>query len=174
MDSKHKDIINLWQKTFFLYFRSDCQEKAFTLLEILIVTVIIGILAAIAYPNLLRQIDKARYTEAILAMDCVADELRSYHFERQVFPPDVNRNNRPSGINCFPISTQNKIPFNSIYDYDSINAPGGRCYIQIVFFGKNQQRDSATNTILFTQGGLYDTYDDDLILSLGTFDVTCQ
>lgn len=104
------------------------------MLELLIVTFILGILAAIAVPNLLKQVDKARYTQAIMDMDCIADDVRTYHLENGVFPKDVGSNTKPSGVNCFPRRNIDKIPFNSRYDYESWNGGSQKCYIQITFF----------------------------------------
>ena len=150
------------------------QSDGFSLLELLIVAFIVSLLVAISFPSLIGQIDKARYTQAIVDMDCIADELRGFDYERQYFPADIGNNNQPPGVNCFPVYPQDKTPFDSKYDYESWNAPGGKCYIQITFFGKNQVRNSPTNAVVFPQSGIYDDYGDDLILSLGVFDVPCQ
>ncbi|WP_324281744.1 prepilin-type N-terminal cleavage/methylation domain-containing protein [Cyanobacterium aponinum UTEX 3221] len=149
-------------------------QKGFNLLELLIVTFILGILAAIAVPNLLKQVDKARYTQAIMDMDCIADDVRTYHLENGVFPKDVGSNTKPSGVNCFPRRNIDKIPFNSRYDYESWNGGSQKCYIQITFFGKNGVRNSPTNRVVFSEPGLYYDHDDDLILTLGIFDTPCQ
>lgn len=150
------------------------KNQGFNLLELLIVTIIVGILAAIAFPNLWKQIDKARHTEVVLTMDCIADNLRGYYMERGYFPKDVSRNQKPLGISCLPISSEDKIPFDSTYDYESWEAGAGKCYIQITFMGKNKTRNSPTNQVLFPKPGIYDSYRDDLIMSLGIFDVPCQ
>lgn len=127
------------------------------------------------------QIDKAHYTQAIVDMKCIANEIESSYLERGVFPVEVSGNIKPSAIGCFPISPQDKIPFDSMYDYDIYHGGNGKCYIQIVFYGKNGVVERPQNTIVAPKRGLYYYRDlalgidsDDLILSLGVLDVPCQ
>ena len=118
--------------------------NGFTLLELLIVVIIVGILAAFSAPNLLAQIDKARYSEATIRMKCLADELIAYRMEKGTFPPDTSRNQKPDGIECFYTQNNGKVPFNSKYDYDS-NSNSSSCYIHIVFLGENADKEVPNN-----------------------------
>lgn len=57
----------------------------FTLLELLIVVIILGILAAIAVPNLLNQVGKARETEARTLIAAMNHAQQGYFMEKAVF-----------------------------------------------------------------------------------------
>ena len=69
--------------------RNNGQQEGFTLIELLVVVIIIGVLAAVALPNLLSQVGKARESELKNAVGTVNRTQQSYHFEKQSFAPDV-------------------------------------------------------------------------------------
>jgi type IV pilus assembly protein PilA len=56
-------------------------KEGFTLIELLVVMMILGVLAAIAFPNYLTQIGKARESELKNAVGTVIRAQQSYHFE---------------------------------------------------------------------------------------------
>lgn len=64
------------------YINNKRNQEGFTLIELLVVVIIIGVLAAVALPNLLNQVGKARETEAKNAVGTINRAQQSYHFEK--------------------------------------------------------------------------------------------
>ena len=65
-------------------------KKGFTLLEILIVVIIIGILASIALPQYTATIEKARSGEAIINIGSIRVALDRYWYQNGVLPANSN------------------------------------------------------------------------------------
>lgn len=58
----------------------------FTLIEVMVVIIILGLLAAIVMPRLVGQTDKARYEQAKIQMRILEDALKRYKLENGRFP----------------------------------------------------------------------------------------
>jgi type II secretion system protein G len=62
------------------------REKGFTLIELLIVVAIIGIIAAIAVPNLLTAIQRSKRSRTVADIRAIGTALGSYQVDNNVFP----------------------------------------------------------------------------------------
>lgn len=62
------------------------REKGFTLIELLIVVAIIGIIAAIAVPNLLTAIQRSKRSRTVADMRAIGTALGSYNVDTNIFP----------------------------------------------------------------------------------------
>jgi type IV pilus assembly protein PilA len=60
-------------------------HKAFTMVELMVVVLIVGILAAVAVPLMSGRIDSSKWSEAKAAMGTIASALRSYAAEKGSF-----------------------------------------------------------------------------------------
>lgn len=63
--------------------------KGFTLLELLVVVMVVGILAAIALPNLIGQVGKARQTEGEVAIGTFMRAQQTFHVENRSFETNI-------------------------------------------------------------------------------------
>lgn len=68
------------------------KRKGFTLVELMVVVLIVGILAAVAIPIMRGRIDAAKWSEGKAGMGSVATALRAYAAEKQAtgtYPPTL-------------------------------------------------------------------------------------
>ena len=63
----------------------------FSLMEVMIVVVIIGILAALAYPNLEKYLKRARQTEAKTNLSAIFTAQKIYFTLHQSYADDINK-----------------------------------------------------------------------------------
>jgi type IV pilus assembly protein PilE len=93
--------------------------QAYTLTEILVVLVIIGILVLLALPNLLPLITKAKSTEAKIQLNHVQTLEKNYFYEHSKYAKDLTE----IGFIQEPLSTTNK-DGRANYQVTVINATG--------------------------------------------------
>ncbi len=87
------------------------KKNGFSLIEVIIVTVIIGLLASIAIPRYMRVVRKADWVDATAVLDVVYKAVRYYHDVNNVWPPDGGTgtywdwtNTNCAGINAYLIA----------------------------------------------------------------------
>ncbi|WP_187329273.1 type II secretion system protein [Halomicronema hongdechloris] len=116
--------------------RRPSSTSGFTLLEVLISMVIMGVLAALIYPTFMDMSRRAHYGKAKQAMGSVSKDLQLYRLENGQYPPEVAANVKPEGVINWPQT----VPYDSSLDYDHWRVGGGRCYVQISFLGESNQK----------------------------------
>ena len=65
------------------------KQKGFTLIELLIVVAIIGIIAAIAIPNLLNAIDRGKQKRTMADMRSIGTAIESYAVDNNFYPKSL-------------------------------------------------------------------------------------
>ena len=62
------------------------EQKGFTLIEIMVVVVIIGILIGLVAPNIVGNVDEARVTAAKADISTLVDALERYYMDNSTYP----------------------------------------------------------------------------------------
>ena len=65
-------------------------QKAFTLIEIMLVIAIIGALAGIAIPSYQKYLEKTKIAKAVAEISMIATSLKLYYDDNRQFPPSLN------------------------------------------------------------------------------------
>jgi len=104
------------------------KRKAFTLMELMIVVVIVGIITVFAIPNYRKAIDKQHERDAITQLKTIASALELYRGQAGVFPdgatmPDVGAINTVLALNVI----EGEVVYTCVTEPFSGNGPGFKC-----------------------------------------------
>ncbi len=142
-------------------------QKAFTLIELLIVVAIIGILAAIALPNFLNAQMRAKIARVNAEVNSLRNALESYRIDNNVYPmdgndfPEVNieRFNQKNLHKCLtsPVSYLSNIlmdPFhpNEVVEGDFLFDTPPHPYLYFTISGYGSHRGNAREYSIFSYG----------------------
>jgi prepilin-type N-terminal cleavage/methylation domain-containing protein len=110
--------------------RSKWFRIGFTLTELLVVVIIIGILATLALPMLVKTLEKAKVGEAISNLNLIRTGQKIYFLEYSAFSPDIDSLN---------IESPNE-PSSRYFDYEIRSVTGSP---NPDFTARAQRRDTA-------------------------------
>jgi len=139
-------------------------KKGFTLIELLIVVAIIGIIAAIAIPNLLNAIQRGKQKRSMADMRAIGTAVESYAVDNNFYPAGASAVAgltsvlEPKYIRNMPVTdawTQN-------IDYENGGASNPQDYT-ITSYGKDTTFDGS----IFA--GATTSFNNDIVFSGGTF-----
>ncbi|RKZ30339.1 hypothetical protein DRQ36_05845 [bacterium] len=118
-------------------------SAGFTLVELMIVVVIVGVLTSLAISRYSEAVDKAKYSSARLWLKKIFLSCEEFYNQHGCYPADVNPNIAPPGLcptflEYWPNPTQD--PFNSLYDYENHPFDGMRA-VGITYLGKDLRHE---------------------------------
>jgi general secretion pathway protein G len=140
---------------------SNRTSKGFTLIELLIVVAIIGIIAAIAIPNLLNAIDRGKQKRTMADVRSVGTAIESYAVDTNRYPTSANMAALPAVLSPIYIRT---LPLSDGWKNPMVYTPNAGTGYTVGSGGK----DGGALTVVGA-GGATTNFNDALIFINGQF-----
>jgi len=123
-------------------------RRGFTLIELMVVIVIIGLLSGVIAPNVMQYIAKARVTTAKSQIAIFSSAVRNYYIDTDEYPQSLeDLVSQPSGVTgwnssgyLLDIAEVPLDPWKNDYEY---RIPGANGPFEIISFGKDGQEGGA-------------------------------
>src|SRR5262245_13198245 len=130
----------------------DRKAKGFTLIELLIVVAIIGIIAAIAIPNLLNAIDRGKQKRTMADIRSIGTSVEAYAVDNNIYPTAANMTAATPLLEPIYIK---KLPqadgWNNPLNYVPGTTPGAGYSVVSFAKGGADDADGGGKTTAFTQ-----------------------
>lgn len=109
-------------------------KKGFTLIELIIVVIIIGVLAAIAAPLMSSNVTKAKKSEAVAALGAIRTAARLYNAENSAWPAGTGSiGSSVATMNAYIVNTSLDAKYfnNSAYGIDGNGNANCNCGVSM-------------------------------------------
>jgi type II secretion system protein G len=143
-------------------------KKGFTLIELLIVVAIIGIIAAIAIPNLLNAIQRGKQKRTMADMRAVGTAVEAFAVDNNKYP-DSASNVTIITDDVEPIYIK-KVPTQDgwAHAFEYVSSPTGAAQsYSIQSYGKNTTQENDCSTTSYK--GITTNFNNDICFSQGSF-----
>ncbi len=144
-------------------------KKGFTLIELLIVVAIIGIIAAIAIPNLLNAIQRGKQKRTMADMRAVGTAVEAFAVDNNRYPDDASAitviTDDVEPIYIKKIPTQDG--WETVFDYESSPDLTAQSY-SIQSFGKDKTSSTDCSAV-GSYKGVTTNFNNDICFSQGSF-----
>ena len=149
------------------------RESGFTLIELLIVIAIIGILAAIAIPNLLNAVQRGKQKRTMSDMRALATAVEAYAVDNNNYPPAACNAGLYTGPTANLLATNSFTNLTPTYIAQPPKTDGWGRFMRYALDGtsgnyriESAGRDNAFATLVC---GTTTNFNDDIVYSDGTF-----